>query len=668
MLTMLCMVVFGIVGANAQTTYAINWASAKTAAAGAQTPDGSNFFTAAGDTPNSGYSGTYGGTLYGKGLKLNSKGSVKFTTASNATVTIVQAPKLKNGATTNYTLGTNDPGIDGTVPTNHVDYESTATGENIGVRVWTASVSAGAHTIALGPGQKELGVLFIQVDEEAVTTTQLATPSITFDASNGLVTIGSVENADGVYYTIDGTDPSVDNGTKYTEPFTVEDGTVVKAIAEGDATKYRTSEIASVTVLLDNVTIDAPTFTTFNGTVGLSTETANATIEYSLDGSNYQAYTKPFTLTENGTVYARATRAGKTSEVASQEVTAIAKPEGTETVYISYWDEMSGNSATNADGYTLAITGNTAKNWSKGNTGVTINGTDYNTIKLSNGAQNTLTLPAGKVAKRITFYSNVNADNGICGWKEVAGTSYENGDGDYKNIPMGSFKSTDPDVRVYALDDATSITFTNAGAQLQFVIALDVADASTATTETATITSAGYATYVTKNIVDLSSNADVKAYTAKYDAASSTITLTPTTATVPAGTALVLKGAEGSYDFTVGATAEEVANNDLKATTEPLTADGSQWILAKLGDQVGFAPATPETTIPAGKAYLVIERSASSKGFIGISDGDATGINQISAAQNALNENAPMFNLAGQQVTKAYKGVILQNGKKFINK
>ena len=200
------------------------------------------------------------------------------------------------------------------------------------------------------------------------------------------------------------------------------------------------------------------------------------------------------------------------------------------------------------------------------------------------------------------------------------------------------------------------------------VFKVEFTPSSAATSETASITSAGYATYVTKNIVDLSSNANVKAFTAKYDAASSTITLTPTTATVPAGTALVLKGAEGSYNFTVGATAEEVANNDLKATTEPLTADGSQWILAKLGDQVGFAPATPETTIPAGKAYLVIKGSASSKGFIGISDGDATGINQISASQNTLNENAPMFNLAGQQVTKAYKGVILQNGKKFINK
>lgn len=666
MLTMLCMVVLGIVGANAQTTYTVQLDNGVTQSK-------ADWFTVT-DTKglswNSRYTGTYGGHTYKKGLKIQAGTSISFKTAASSKVTIVQS--LGGGTGTANKYANADVKFDGTNlnTTNRVDDNAN------GVGVYTIeNVALGEHKISRGTG--ETGLLFIQVDEEAATTTQLATPSITFNASNGLVTIGSVENADGVYYTTDGTDPSVDNGKKYTEPFTVEDGTVVKAIAEGDATKYRASEIASVTVLLDNVTIEAPTFTTFNGTVGLSTETAKATIEYSLDGSKYQAYTKPFTLTENGTVYARATRAGKTSEVASQEVTAIAKPEGTETVVLSGEDMVSeaGTATTNGSatftgekGYKLSITSVLNKSYSKQGS-LTINGNATASIKLSNGAQNTLTLPEGKVAKRITIYSSANDDSGLFGWKEVAGVSYESGDGDYKLLPMGSFgqTSTDPDVRVYSLDDASSITFTSAG-QLFFVIALDVADASTATTETASITSAGYATYVTKNIVDLSSNPGVKAFTAKYDAASSTITLTPTTATVPAGTALVLKGAEGSYDFTVGATAEEVANNDLKATTEPLTADGSQWILAKLGDQVGFAPATPETTIPAGKAYLVIKGSASSKGFIGISDGDATGINQISASQNTLNENAPMFNLAGQQVTKAYKGVILQNGKKFINK
>lgn len=42
-----------------------------------------------------------------------------------------------------------------------------------------------------------------------------------------------------------------------------------------------------------------------------------------------------------------------------------------------------------------------------------------------------------------------------------------------------------------------------------------------------------------------------------------------------------------------------------------------------------------------------------------------TGIENVQVAEN---ENAPIYNLAGQQVDKNYKGVVIQNGKKFINK
>ena len=45
--------------------------------------------------------------------------------------------------------------------------------------------------------------------------------------------------------------------------------------------------------------------------------------------------------------------------------------------------------------------------------------------------------------------------------------------------------------------------------------------------------------------------------------------------------------------------------------------------------------------------------------------GTPTGIENV---QVAVNENAPMYNLAGQQVDKNFKGVVIQNGKKFINK
>ena len=44
-----------------------------------------------------------------------------------------------------------------------------------------------------------------------------------------------------------------------------------------------------------------------------------------------------------------------------------------------------------------------------------------------------------------------------------------------------------------------------------------------------------------------------------------------------------------------------------------------------------------------------------------------SGVNGITA-DKAIDANAPMYNLAGQRVSKAYKGVVIQNGHKFIVK
>lgn len=47
----------------------------------------------------------------------------------------------------------------------------------------------------------------------------------------------------------------------------------------------------------------------------------------------------------------------------------------------------------------------------------------------------------------------------------------------------------------------------------------------------------------------------------------------------------------------------------------------------------------------------------------------ATGIEAITTkANNAWNANAQMYNLSGQKVDKSYKGIVIQNGRKFVNK
>lgn len=662
LLITLVMCLAGVGGASAQTTYTVSFDNGATQST-------ANWFTIT--DPNINYNpkyvGTYDGTTYSKGLKMQGRTSITFTTSATSKVTIVQSLKTNS---TNYVS------FDGTAKTAS-DRIDDAT-NNVGVYTIT-NVAAGDHTIKRAGS--EMGLLFIQVDEEAVTTTELAAPAISFDASTGAVTIGAVENAESVVYTTDGTDPSATNGTKYTSTFTVEDGTVVKAIALGDGTKYRSSDIASATVLLDNVTIAAPTISSYNGTVALATTTAKATLEYSLDGSIYQTYTKPFTLTEDKTVYARATRSSKYSDVSTLAVTAVAQPEGTTTVMLSGDSIKSGaNSSTTVGGYTIAITGNATKTYTKQGT-LTINGTEYAAIKLSNGAQNTLTLPEGKVAKRLVIYSSINGTaESANGWKEVAGTSYENGDGAYSNFPMGSTgqASTDPDVRVYPLDNASSVTFTSAG-QLFFVLAIDVADGTAKSDVTLSIDNDGYATlYYSDRALTVPANAKAYTYKIEQNASGDVLNLSKTYeagSVIPAGTAVLVNAAEGDYTFTV-ATTDGVADADnvLKGTDEAATTEGgTMYYMFSSGSKgLGFywgAANGAAFQNGAHKAYIAYTPSSSSsaKSFLAIGKGATTGIGSVIAADNG-SDDAVLYNLSGQRVGKGYKGIVVRNGSKFVNK
>lgn len=69
--------------------------------------------------------------------------------------------------------------------------------------------------------------------------------------------------------------------------------------------------------------------------------------------------------------------------------------------------------------------------------------------------------------------------------------------------------------------------------------------------------------------------------------------------------------------------------------------------------------------VEAGKSYWLLQDS-SQIGFGGFefTAGEA-GINDITTD---VDKNAPKYNLAGQRVDKNYKGVVIQNGKKFMNK
>lgn len=72
--------------------------------------------------------------------------------------------------------------------------------------------------------------------------------------------------------------------------------------------------------------------------------------------------------------------------------------------------------------------------------------------------------------------------------------------------------------------------------------------------------------------------------------------------------------------------------------------------------------------VEANKTYVMLSPKAQPAifGFQFTAGGD-TGVETIKT-EKVWNANAPMYNLSGQQVDKSYKGIVIQNGRKFVNK
>ena len=589
-----------------------------------------------------GYSISYGGTTYTKAIKMESATTITFTTSATSTITIGIA--LKNGS--NYAasgkatvkLTDTDKYSGGVVSESAISVATTGSTTEDGVDVTFTDVAAG--TVTIGRGGSELGVFYIKVHETGSVMTKLSTPEISYNASTGAVTIGSVANATKVTYTTDGKTPTASSVT-YSDPFVVEDGTVVKAIAIGDGESYSNSDVASETVYLTGITCATPVINSFNGTVAISTTTPNATIKYSTDGgSNYDTYSRSFTLTDGATVQAYAEREGCTTSEEASKVVNILPTSKTNTVYLNYDDftietyTATGKTGTPAEGYVLTI-GKEDKSWTSGST-ITILEEEVNAFKLSNGAQNTLTIPGGVHVTKLTIYSTVNTGkNGarVCGWKEVGGVDYQTGEKVYTNVPMGAFSdvadyNTNPDVRVYDIDQTGgTVTFTNAGEQLFFVIGLDIFDESA---ENATITPANaMSTYVAPAKLDFSGVSGLKAYVATA-AAGGTVTLEEVGA-VPAGTPLMLVGTAGTeYTVPVAASASAPANNMFVAGDGTTEFDGTTYDYILYTD--GKFYKIGSGTVAKNKAYLHcnVDPTSALGRSLTISYGDKlTGIDQV---------------------------------------
>lgn len=638
------------------------------------TPSG--FFSVVDSKPNynAKYTGTYDGKTINNGLKMQSSTKVSFTTAAASTVTIVQSMAAN---------GTYMVKLDNTVLDNASYYTEDATNK---VRIYVVeNVAAGEHNIMRA--KSECGLLYVKVEYTGAVMTELSKPTIEFDNTTGQVTLAQAENKD-IYYTIDGTEPTVDKGTKYTDAFTVADGTTVKAASFGDGKTTINSKVLSYTALLKTVTIAKPVVSAVNGTFGISCATPNTTFQYSINGGEFKAYTCAVTLDEDATVVARASREN-CYDVESGEVKV-------ETVKVKYptkrvwvastfgetdWNAfdhvanvkntsnalLKGKEGTELEGYSYELNNN-AKDYQQFTEDINCDGKSFRPIKVSNGAENILHLPEGVKVARMTIYSIVNASNDgtICGWQNV------NGKQDYQKIPMGAFTNvknyaSNPDVRVYDMNNATGqISFTNAGFQLAFVIALDVID------ETAnisgTLSPAGMGTFCAPSTYKAPEGLSV--YTAQE--ANDVVTLTKVEdGVIPAGQGVVLSGEAGATYAMEPATTDktELDGNALKAAVSATTINNENtYVLICNNDNKGqFALLEKGETIPAGKAYLELGSNEAGANYLSLAFGNETAIKAFDAAKKTVGDNA-YYNLQGKKIERPQHGAYIHNGKVYVIK
>ncbi len=150
---------------------------------------------------------------------------------------------------------------------------------------------------------------------------------------------------------------------------------------------------------------------------------------------------------------------------------------------------------------------------------------------------------------------------------------------------------------------------------------------------------------------------------------------------VPASTPVLLKvlgntATPSDFWYTIGedqgkytVNHSDMAGATINGKTYDLDLD-NEWYYVLSGG--ALHPITTSTfTLPVHKAWLVIdkpEEDSEAKVVFEFGDGETTGISGITAAEDNAAFDGKTYNLNGQRVSKATKGIYLRNGKKFVVK
>ncbi len=182
-----------------------------------------------------------------------------------------------------------------------------------------------------------------------------------------------------------------------------------------------------------------------------------------------------------------------------------------------------------------------------------------------------------------------------------------------------------------------------------------------------------WATFYAPFAVDLPANVYSYAVTVDEDVAVRTKLGGDAAYTLPANTpVLVYTDNEGGFtrSFTDGSATgdpvDEPEGNCLVGTaialsSIPAVAGKTSYVLQNGKNGIAWYSTVSSNTLPANRAYLSVPDGTDVKGIFDMT----TGINDVREA-SVLSEG--MYNIAGQKVGADYKGIVIKNGKKMLNK
>lgn len=179
------------------------------------------------------------------------------------------------------------------------------------------------------------------------------------------------------------------------------------------------------------------------------------------------------------------------------------------------------------------------------------------------------------------------------------------------------------------------------------------------------ISSVGYATYVTSSALNFDACEGITAYKVSVNEGAKTVNLSPIIE-VPANEAIVVAGEAGTYNVPVIMSATALEDNNLiySDVSVPVNAENKYYVLAYQNNEVCFAPVVSGSSIGARKGYFTISNGSAANYRIVIEDlenGNETAIPEIDPTGEVP---LIIYTMTGIRIPKVVEdGLYIVNGK-----